>query len=60
VLLPTISLSDPTCDPNAAFSVNGGDDFSDTCTTTATFTFAPLPAGDFTLTFASNSSVDLV
>ena len=60
VLLPTISLSDPTCNPNAAFSVTDGDTFSSSCTGTATFTFAALETGDFTLTFASNSSVDLV
>lgn len=60
VLLPTISLSDPTCDPNAAIAVTDGDTFSSSCTGTATFTFVPLAVGDFTLTFASTSGIDLV
>lgn len=58
--MSVMSLSDPDCDPNEAFSVVDGADFSDTCTTTATYTFSGLPAGDYTLTFGSNSSVDLV
>lgn len=59
-ILPTILLSDPTCDPNAAFSVSDGASFSGSCTTNATFGFAPLAVGNYTLTFASNSSVDVV
>ncbi|WP_425409707.1 PEP-CTERM sorting domain-containing protein [Hyphococcus sp.] len=58
--LPTVQFSNPSCDPNAAFSVSNGDSFSDTCTTMATYVFENLPAGIYTLTFASNSSVDVV
>ena len=58
--LPVILLSNAACDMNAAFSVADGDSFSDSCSTSATFTFEDLPAGAYTLTFASNSSVDIV
>lgn len=58
--LPMVTLSDPSCDPNAAFSVTDGADFANTCSTMATYLFEDLPAGVYTLTFASNSSVDVV
>lgn len=58
--LPMVTLSNPDCAPNAAFSVSNGDAFSDSCTTMATFLFENLPEGDYTLTFASNSSIDVV
>lgn len=58
--MTAMTLSNPDCNPNEAFSVADGPDFSDTCTTTATFTFSDLAAGEYTLTFGSNSSVDLV
>lgn len=58
--LPTLGLSDPTCDPNAAFSVVDGASFSRTCATSATFTFPALDPGDYTFTFASESGVDVL
>lgn len=58
--LPTLGLSDPTCDPNAAFSVVDGGSFSRTCATSATFTFPALDPGDYMFTFASDSSVDVL
>jgi hypothetical protein len=58
--LPLLTLSNPGCDPNAAFSVANGADYSNSCSTLATFVFEDLPEGFYTLTFASNSSVDVV
>ena len=60
ILLPTIAIADALCNPNAAFTVTGGNDFLSSCTTLVTFTFAPLAVGEYTLTFASSSGVDVV
>lgn len=59
-ILPMVAFGDPSCDASAIVSVSGGADFSDSCSTTATFTFAGLAAGDYTLTIDSSSSVELV
>lgn len=61
LLSPSISLSDPACDPNAAPSVGGaGGSFSNNCTGSATFTFATIPTGNYTLNFQSSSNIDIV